>query len=391
MIDGPMYNVHNTGLKLQLAIVSTFVYFYVYTSLKVPTTATHPGRMQSQDILTHIPRHTYTQTPQRAYARLLKRPVTFLPNLALNSLAGVANILLTLPLDVVVTRMQVAPQGKQRPTFREMVRVIWEEGGAAAARARKGAPGPVGAHEVLFWRLTRFWHGLLPALILTSNPAINYACYDALKAVVPIPPGKKRHGPREMFVIGMLSKFVATVITYPLIRAKVMMMADTKRLRAPPANKQQHQQQDEEAADAAEAEAEVGGFQDEEEGGATAAAGSAMAAAFSSSASPTTSSASPPSPTPSVGPAFSSPGSGGAGSTPSALSPSLQLMAEERQGLLEIMRQLVREGGVSELYVGLDGQIINTALKNAVLMNTKDRISRVTAFLLRRLFGAAAP
>ena len=35
--------------------------------------------------------------------------------------------------------------------------------------------------------------------------------------------------------------------------------------------------------------------------------------------------------------------------------------------------------------------VINTALKNAVLMNTKDRISRVTAFLLRRLFGAAAP
>lgn len=313
--------------------------------------------------------------------------MTFLPNLALNSLAGVANILLTLPLDVVVTRMQVAPQGKQRPTFREMVRVIWEEGGAAAARARKGAPGPAGAHEVLFWRLTRFWHGLLPALILTSNPAINYACYDALKAVVPIPPGKKRHGPREMFVIGMLSKFVATVITYPLIRAKVMMMADTKRLRAPPANKQPQEHQAEDAVDAAEAEAEVGGFQDEEEGGATAAAGGAIAvAASSSSSSPATSSASPPSSTPSVGPAFSSPGSG-----PSVLSPSLQLMAEERQGLLEIMRQLVREGGVSELYVGLDGQIINTALKNAVLMNTKDRISRVTAFLLRRLFGAAAP
>lgn len=314
--------------------------------------------------------------------------MTFLPNLALNSLAGVANILLTLPLDVVVTRMQVVPQGNQRPTFREMVRIIWEEeedGGAAAARARKGPQRPVGAHEAFFWRLTRFWHGLLPALILTSNPAINYACYDALKAVVPIPPGKKRHGLREMFVIGMLSKFVATVITYPLIRAKVMMMAGTKRLRAPA---KQQQQQHEEDAVGAEAEAEVGEL-DDEGGGATAAAGGAIAATSSSSSpssSPATSSASPP--TPSGSPSFSSPGSG-AGAL-SVLSPSLQLIAGERQGLLEIMRQLVQEGGVSELYVGLDGQVINTALKNAVLMNTKDRISRVTAFVLRRLFGAAA-
>lgn len=317
--------------------------------------------------------------------------MTFLPNLALASLAGVANILLTMPLDVVVTRMQVAPQGQQRPTFLEMVRIIWEEGGAAAARARKANGAAPGVHEVLFWRLARFWHGLLPALILTSNPAINYACYDALKALVPIPPGKKRHGPRETFLIGMLSKFVATVITYPLIRAKVMMMADTKRLRA------LAKQQQGAAADAdAEAETEVGGLLDEEEGGAAAAAGggaatAATAAASSSSSpsSPATASASPPSPTPS-GPSVSSPGSSSAGGG-SVLSPSLQLMAEERQGLLEIMRQLVREGGVRELYVGLDGQIINTALKNAVLMNTKDRISRVTAFLLRRLFGAAAP
>ena len=82
------------------------------------------------------------------------------------------------------------------------------------------------------------------------------------------------------------------------------------------------------------------------------------------------------------GPSFAS-------TTSSVLSPSLQLMVEERQGLLEVMRQLVREGGVRELYVGLDGQVSNTAHKNAVLMNTKDRISRVTAFLLRRLFGGS--
>jgi hypothetical protein len=327
--------------------------------------------------------------------------VTFLPNLALASLAGVANILVTMPLDVVVTRMQVAPMGRQRPSFKEMVRTIWEEGGSQGKGKGKGS-----GHEALFWRLARFWHGLVPALILTSNPAINYATFDALKALAPVAPGKKRHGPKEMFVIGMLSKFVATVITYPLIRTKVMMMSDTKRLRAlvKPQEKQEAAAEAEAAATQAEAqaEAEVGGFrdgndeEDEEEGamGAVAAAGGAGAASSSSSSSPATSSASPPS---SLGGGGGGSGGGSGGLTPSGpsfaststhsvLSPSLQLMAEERQGLLEIMRQLVREGGVRELYVGLDGQIINTALKNAVLMNTKDRISRVTAFLLRRLF-----
>ncbi len=263
-------------------------------------------------------------------------------------------------MDVVVTRLQVAPSGpgQQRPTFREMVRVIWEEG-----RHRNGnGAGGKAAYEQLFWRLARFWHGLLPALILTINPAINYATFDLLKAVVPLPPGKKRHGPREMFAIGMLSKFCATLVTYPLIRAKVMMMADTKRLRA--AGKP-GEQEAEAAAEAAEAE--VGGFRDdeEEEEGAVGGGGGGGRGGLTPS-----------------GPSFAS-------TTSSVLSPSLQLMVEERQGLLEIMRQLVREGGIRELYVGLDGQVINTALKNAVLMNTKDRISRVTAFLLRRLFGGS--
>jgi len=70
------------------------------------------------------------------------------------------------------------------------------------------------------------------------------------------------------------------------------------------------------------------------------------------------------------------------------LSPSLML-AQERQGLGSILRQLVKEGGVRELYVGLDGQIINTALKNATLLNTKDRISRVTSYILRQFFSSS--
>lgn len=339
-------------------------------------THTHALSSTRTDLtLSTTPTHYRYNIPflQRAYARLFKRAVTFLPNLALASLAGVANVLVTMPMDTVVTRLQVAKPGKQRPTFREMVRIIWEEGRQQHQQQQhsKGSGGGNEA-EAVFWRLARFWHGLLPALILTSNPAINYAVYDSLKALVPLAPGKKHHGPRETFAVGMLSKFVATLITYPLIRAKVMMMADTKRLRAPVGEgggkQQQEQQQRLEEAHEAHESIEEGG--EGEEAGAGAPASSSLP------------------PLPAALPTRTASSSSFVDSASVVLSPSLQLMAEEQQGLLEIMRQLVREGGVRELYVGLDGQVINTALKNAVLMNTKDRISRVTAFLLRRLFGA---
>jgi hypothetical protein len=170
-------------------------------------------------------------------------------------------------------------------------------------------------------RLARFWHGCLPALLLTSNPAINYAAYDAMKTLVPLPQGRRHHNVRETFLIGMLSKFLATLITYPLIRAKVIMMSDTKR------------------AHYLETHFGVNDHSEED-----------------------------------------------AESIPLGLSPRL-LLAQERQGLCSILKQLIREGGVRELYVGLDGQVLNTALKNATLLNTKDRISRVTSFLLRRFFA----
>jgi hypothetical protein len=203
-----------------------------------------------------------------------------------------------------------------------MVRILWEE---------QQQQQPASQKQVFLQtlrRLSRFWHGLLPALLLTSNPAINYAAYDAMKALIPLPPHRKHHNVKETFLIGMLSKFLATILTYPLIRAKVMMMSDTKRARF----LQPHLKD----------KGAMMGREDDEE----------------------------------------------ADVSLMTLSPSLML-AQERQGLGNILRQLVKEGGVRELYVGLDGQIINTALKNATLLNTKDRISRVTSYILRQFFSSS--
>lgn len=93
------------------------------------------------------------------------------------------------------------------------------------------------------------WSGITPALLLCSNPAINFTIYDVVKDYVlsykrnyktgidgstssidNINIDKKitRINMMEAFCIGLIAKFAATMVTYPLIRAKVMLMVAKK-------------------------------------------------------------------------------------------------------------------------------------------------------------------
>ena len=77
--------------------------------------------------------------------------------------------------------------------------------------------------------------------MLVANPAINFAAFDGLKLLYnrSFKGGKGRKltaneaanmslGPLEAFFIGAVSKAIATSITFPLIRAKVLMMSAEK-------------------------------------------------------------------------------------------------------------------------------------------------------------------
>ena len=82
------------------------------------------------------------------------------------------------------------------------------------------------------------WKGIVPSLLLCSNPAINYTVFDVVKSRVLFLRQRKTaasHDPElsdnrhlltlmEAFLIGLCSKFLSTIITYPLIRAKVKLM-----------------------------------------------------------------------------------------------------------------------------------------------------------------------
>ncbi|CAM9364065.1 unnamed protein product [Chrysoparadoxa australica] len=126
-------------------------------------------------------------------------------NLLCAALAGVVNVCLTLPLDQVCTRMQVSHQNE---SMSETVSSLREEG------------------------YQRFWRGLVPSLVLVSNPAINYTAFDVLKTrYLKATRGTlavaedQSVGPAVAFILAAVAKTLATLLTYPLIRAKVVMMA----------------------------------------------------------------------------------------------------------------------------------------------------------------------
>ena len=89
--------------------------------------------------------------------------------------------------------------------------------------------------------ISSLWSGLVPSLLLCTNPSIHFTVFDTLKSSIlqrksaaasRSAEGSKGVEPRlsmgEAFFLGLLAKFAATIATHPLIRAKVMLMCNGK-------------------------------------------------------------------------------------------------------------------------------------------------------------------
>ncbi|KAK8117638.1 uncharacterized protein PG998_005919 [Apiospora kogelbergensis] len=116
--------------------------------------------------------------------------------LALGAVAGALAQLCTIPVAVVTTRQQTQAK-TERKTFLETGREVIE-----------GEDGLFG-----------LWRGLKASLVLVVNPAITYGAYERLKSGMF--PTKTRLTPGEAFLLGAMSKALATIATQPLIVAKV--------------------------------------------------------------------------------------------------------------------------------------------------------------------------
>ncbi|WVZ08719.1 hypothetical protein V8G54_022065 [Vigna mungo] len=150
--------------------------------------------------------------------------VGMLSSLLTAALSGCVNVLLTNPIWVVVTRMQAhrkesnhAPdQGLLVATEQETISVV--------------EPLPYGTSRVIQEifdeaGIRGFWKGVLPSLIMVSNPSIQFMLYEAMLSKL----RKRRNSNRvtavEIFFLGAMAKLGATVVTYPLLVVKARLQA----------------------------------------------------------------------------------------------------------------------------------------------------------------------
>ncbi|KAI4468626.1 peroxisomal membrane protein pmp34-related [Holotrichia oblita] len=107
-------------------------------------------------------------------------------DLKLGIIAGIINVLVTAPLWVVNSRLKIEEQKYYTGLLDGLVHIANTEGLAA------------------------LWSGVGSSLVLVSNPAIQFAVYEALKRQIPAKSAS------AFFLMGALAKAVATMATYPI-------------------------------------------------------------------------------------------------------------------------------------------------------------------------------
>lgn len=165
------------GTKNFQSFISQFIYFYGYSFFK------------------------------RLYLRKTgKKTIGAKANLIVAAAAGACTVVVTQPLDTASSRMQTSEFGKSKGLLKTLSEGTWKEA----------------------------FGGLGISLLLTSNPSIQYTVFDQLKQRLLTRQGSRKTGiassPEALsafsaFLLGAVSKCVATVVTYPAIRCKVMIQA----------------------------------------------------------------------------------------------------------------------------------------------------------------------
>ncbi|CEG35322.1 mitochondrial carrier family [Plasmopara halstedii] len=175
--------------KIVHTVLSNFAYFYWYSFL-----------------ISAVEKH-------------FKLPTTTGMSLLVASTAGALNMSLTLPLEMINTRAQIEFSGDKDETNGPRQRTLI--GIAREIYAENG--------------LRTFWKGFIPSLVLVSNPSINYTIFYKLKLQLQQFKMAANNTKRvssltalEALILAAFAKAVATIITYPIIRAKVLIQAQTK-------------------------------------------------------------------------------------------------------------------------------------------------------------------
>ncbi|KAL9665509.1 hypothetical protein QQ045_020929 [Rhodiola kirilowii] len=165
--------------------------------------------------------------------------------LAVAAAAGSLNVLLTIPIWVLVTRMQTHTQAERKimESRREAMMKEFHEHGSydlftlqeKLAELDTMKPRPYGtllaAKEVYDEAgLRGFWKGIIPTLIMVCNPSIQFMIYESSLKHLRAKRAAKKVGSQnvtamEVFLLGAVAKLGATVVTYPLLVVKSRLQA----------------------------------------------------------------------------------------------------------------------------------------------------------------------
>ncbi|KAK4556405.1 ADP/ATP carrier protein [Recurvomyces mirabilis] len=178
MEDEGLYGLYSGLAGSLLGVASTnFAYFYWYSTVRT----------------LYLTRISNGKNPSTAV------------ELSLGAVAGALAQIFTIPIAVITTRQQTQPKGEKKGMIATAREVIESEDGVAG-----------------------LWRGIKASMVLVVNPAITYGAYQRLREV--LYPGDRPLRPHEAFLLGALSKSLATITTQPLIVAKVGLQS-----RPPPA------------------------------------------------------------------------------------------------------------------------------------------------------------
>lgn len=124
-------------------------------------------------------------------------------NLIVAAAAGACTVLITQPLDTASSKMQTSEFGKSKGLWKTLTEGKWSDA----------------------------FDGLGISLLLTANPSIQYTVFDQLKnRLLKTNARSSESSPQALsastaFLLGALSKTIATCLTYPAIRCKVVIQA----------------------------------------------------------------------------------------------------------------------------------------------------------------------
>lgn len=151
-----------------------------------------------------------------------KRSLQVVESLLVAAVSGAINQLLTLPASVVATRMLTSQKEGQELSILTVLHSIWTESG-----------------------LRGFWSGIVPALVLVVNPAVQYLIYEQIlrlmrrskeararsESEVGAKEAEKDRSTEvrltavEIFIASSIAKLGATILTYPMIVVKARMQS----------------------------------------------------------------------------------------------------------------------------------------------------------------------